>query len=285
MIESSLQKKALLIWEKLLTNPLPLVGHWGQQFALNMLSQFAQQGDARAVQALVGGLSTSKASTLHPVITEFLSAPLPASSQDALWEGWVVHRLPVVEEILVRKNKQASYHSPAWAISLAKLGKNDSLEAFKPEHLAELVDLRANSDPMVAATASTALKNLNRQATIDELYRLWSITRADELWQLAINSGYTPQNPVEVRALFLLKVPKAQEIGSLQPRNGTQLDPYRYMTPIQTSQLKHAAVFPCCKERHRSTWSASSGSKLAPLNCWKSSAKGKWSPLVRLNCG
>ena len=217
MTKSSLLKKALLIWEKLLTNPLPLVGHWGQQLALNKLSQFAQQGDARAVQALVGGLSTSKASALHSTITEFLSAPLPASSQDALWEGWVGHRLPVVEEILVRKNKQASFHSPAWAISLAKLGKIDSLKAFKPEHLAELVDLRANPDPMVAATASTALKNLNRQATIDELYRLWSITRTEELWQLAINSGYTPQNPVEVRALFLLKVPEAQEIIHCSP--------------------------------------------------------------------
>ena len=56
------------------------------------------------------------------------------------------------------------------------------------------------------------MTSLNRQETHDELYRLWSISRAEDLWQLARSSGYTPQDPVDVRALFLLSVPEVQDL-------------------------------------------------------------------------
>ena len=147
MTDSLLLKRALPIWETLLTNPMPVVGHWGQKFAVNMLSELAQQGNAHAVLVLVRGLSTSKTSTLHRAITEILSDPLPSSGQDALWEVWAVLRLPAVAKILIAKKKQASYRSPAWAISLAKLEKVDSLEAIKPEHLSELLHLACRLRP------------------------------------------------------------------------------------------------------------------------------------------
>ena len=67
--------------------------------------------------------------------------------------------------------------------------------------------MRLDADPVVVSSASAALTNLQRQESRDELYRLWAVSRAGDLWQLATNSGYVPQEPVEVRVLYLLKFP------------------------------------------------------------------------------
>ncbi len=195
------------IWETLLTHPLPLIGKWGQRIAFERLSNAARRGDEQAVHALVSGLSTPRASVLHPEIQDVFLSVLPSSSQDQLWQEWAAHRLPPLEAVLLEKNKQASYHAPAWAISLAKLEKTDSLQAVQPDRLAGLLALRWDADSVVVSAANTAITHLQRQESRDELFRLWAANRAGDLWQLATTSGYVPQDPVEVRVLFLLKIP------------------------------------------------------------------------------
>ncbi len=72
--------------------------------------------------------------------------------------------------------------------------------------------MRLDADPVVVSSASAALTNLQRQESRDELYRLWAASRAEDLWQLTTNSGYMPQEPVEVRVLYLLKISASDEL-------------------------------------------------------------------------
>ncbi len=217
MAVSSPVKPPSSIWETLLTDPIPLIGKWGQHLAINKLSKSAMRGDAAAIHALMAGLSTSKALAFHSEIIDILSSPLPASSFDCLWQEWAARRLPVVEQILLEKRKHAGYRSRAWAISLAKLRKIETLQSVQPERLSDVLLLRADLDPTVAASASAALTGLSRQESRDEMFRLWSASRDEAIWQLGFTSGYIPQNPVEVRVLFLLKSAQTDDLVHSSP--------------------------------------------------------------------
>jgi WD40 repeat protein len=204
--------KLLAIWETLLGSRIPWLGSMLQRFAVIQLSQQLRQGSPQALSVMFIALNSRLGSAIQINILAELSGPLSPACNDRMWEEWSACRLACVETILLKKSDPARAQSPAWSISQAKLGQMHWLYNAAPGRIVGLIALLSDIDPTVAANARSALSELSIQASRDELFNQWAISRSPVLWQLAIQSGYTVESPVSVRTLFLLKKPDPDQI-------------------------------------------------------------------------
>ncbi len=204
-------------WFKLLTSSMPLAGSGLQRLAAQILVMAMRRGDARAVSDLVHALQSSSADRTHDFILQSFSEALPQPCLDRLWEEWAAVRHTPLGEILIQRQQPAGMNSPAWALSLARLGGLKPLQAAAPAHVAAITALLQDPDPLIAANGRTVLASLTLPASRNELFRLWAEARSTEIWQIAMEAKFTCQAPPAIRALFLLKSSPPEEVMHCPP--------------------------------------------------------------------
>jgi hypothetical protein len=160
-------------------------------------------GKASQLAILVQVASEEKDVTLVQRASNALGLVEKPASIDALWTAWFETRLPVLEKIILDKNKLARKPAEIRLVSILKTGRPEMAHNLPGALVSFVLQLAHDNDGDLSASARLILENLTqedaRQALCQQV-----IDPGDTIAKVvALKQGYLPQQDAQ-KAIFLL---------------------------------------------------------------------------------
>lgn len=126
-------------------------------------------------------------------------------SIDAVCGAWMDNRYHFLGEVVEKAGYVAQKPPAVRVLSALKVNRLDVIKQGTANMVVPLVAASKYSDSQIAERAQSCLLQLQNQAAVDELCRLWSESRNPHLEQVLLQAKYKARNPVRVRLLVALK--------------------------------------------------------------------------------
>ncbi len=165
-------------------------------------------GKASLITTLVQIAREEKDASLVQRSQNVLALIQKPASIDALWNAWFETRLPVLEKILLDKNKLARKPAEIRLVSILKTGRHEMAHNLPGAHVPFILQLAHDKDGDLSTSARLVLENLTqedaRQVLCQQVIDPGDSITGDKIAQeIALKMGYQPQQNAQ-KALFLL---------------------------------------------------------------------------------
>jgi WD40 repeat protein len=140
------------------------------------------------------------------------------SSIDALCSTWLDNRYPFLGEVVEKAGYVAQKPPAVRVLSALKVNQLNVVKQSTSDMVAPLVTASQYIDPQIAERANLCLLQLQNQAAIDELCRMWSDSRSPILERILVQASYKARSPAKVRLLVALKTGHLSTAEKVDPR-------------------------------------------------------------------
>lgn len=135
---------------------------------------------------------------------------------DALCSAWLDNRYLFLDEVIEKAGYIAEKPPAVRVLSALKVNQLDVIRNGTSDMVPPLVAACKYNDPLIAERAQACLLQLQSQAAVDELCRMWSDSRSPALEEIILQARCKARSPLKVRLLVALltgQVTTAQETG------------------------------------------------------------------------
>lgn len=174
------------------------------------------RGGADLVPALIRAWDDPNptiATRAHEVLSNLQSQ----ESIDAVCSAWLDNRYHFLDDIILKAGYVAQKPPAVRVLSALKVNRLEIVMHGTSDMVAPLITASNYNDPLIAGRADACLRQLQKQAAIDEFCKLWSTTRDTRLEEILLEAGYKARSPAWVRLLVALKTGRLAAAEKVSP--------------------------------------------------------------------
>jgi WD40 repeat protein len=137
-------------------------------------------------------------------------------SIDAVCSAWLDNRYAFLDEVIQQAGFVAQKPPAVRVLTALKANRLELVTHGTSDMVAPLITASQYNDPDIAGRAQLCLVQLQNQAAVDELCKLWSATRSPALEEILLRASYKARSPAQVRLLVALKTGRlaaAEKVG------------------------------------------------------------------------